>query len=464
MATETIQFLRSKTNKSGRTLWFWQPSAALSKAGWASLPYGEDRDAAFAKARRRNEEVEAWKRKGARPDGVSAIVREVTVSTLIARFKEEGWPSVKEPGKTLSAATRLEYGTKFRTLEAWAGDVPIAAIDSDRVAVLRDALMKPAAGGRWKGQVRHTSAHATLRVGSSLFKYAEQKKLIPKNTNPFADFGLAKPEPREQIWWEPAREALLAAAETDPDMAVAIALAFSIGQREADLLRLAQSQYVEIPAYKVEDVATYELLRGIPVPPHGAAGSDDWRPGYVPGDLRGIRIRQSKGKRWVEVPIVGQVRALVEASIARARACGCTTIMVDREPPPEAHWAAKGWRPRPWTAPNAEAGQRRFIRRFADLRSATIARLEAAGDALSAELARDVADLQFRDFRRTAVVVMGELGIPDHLIAAITGHDLDETKRILDTYMPRTTGMAAKAIAMTMSRSITSRQAREEQG
>lgn len=446
MATETIQFLRSKTNKSGRTLWFWQPSATLKQAGWASVAMGEDRDAAFARARRRNEEVEAWKRQGARPEGVSAIVREVTVSALIARFKAEGWPSVKEPGKYLSAATRGEYGTKFRTLEAWAGDVPIAAIDSDRVAVLRDALMKPAAAGRWEGQVRHTSAHATLRVGSTLFKYAEQKKLIPKNSNPFADFGLAKPDPREQIWWEPAREALLEAAEADPDMAVAIALAFSIGQREADLLRLAQSQYVEIPAYKVEDVATFELLRAIPVPAY------DGRPAYVPGDLRGIRIRQSKGKRWVEVPIVGAVRARVEASIARARARGCTTILVDRLAPPETHPAAKGWRPRPWTAPNAEAGQRRFIRRFAELRVATIARLEKAGDDLSAELAREIANLQYRDFRRTAVVLMGELGIPDHLIAAITGHDLDETKRILDIYMPRTTGMAAKAIAMTMSR------------
>ncbi len=30
------------------------------------------------------------------------------------------------------------------------------------------------------------------------------------------------------------------------------------------------------------------------------------------------------------------------------------------------------------------------------------------------------ADIQFRDFRRTCVVTMGQRGIPDHLISAIT--------------------------------------------
>lgn len=462
MAVKNVPFLRSKTNRSGRTLWFWQPSAALRKAGWQSVPYGEDEDSAFKAAERRNEEVAAWKKQSAGTAYARPVVRQVTVAGLIQLYKDEGWPSVEEQGKSIAASTRGEYGSKFRKILAWAsakgeGDVPIAAITADRVEVLRKALMQPRPGGRYEGRVCYTAAHATLRVGRTLFTFAEQRRLIPKGSNPFTDFGLAAPDKREQIWWEPAREALLEAAEADPDMAVAIDLAYSIGQREADLLRLAQSQYVVIPSFKM-DPDVWASLSAVPVP------AVDGQAGYVPGDVRGIRIRQSKGKRWVEVPIVGAVRARVEASIVRARAGGCTTILVDRQAPPEGHWAARGWRPRPWTAPDLAAGQRRFIRRFADLRSAAIARLEKTGDDLALELAREIAELQFRDFRRTAVVVMGELGIADHLIAAITGHDLDETKRILDTYMPRTTGMAARAIAMTMSRSTTSRQAEGEKG
>jgi hypothetical protein len=126
----------------------------------------------------------------------------------------------------------------------------------------------------------------------------------------------------------------------------------------------------------------------------------------------------------------------VEAQVAAAKAAGVTSLLFDR---------ASGL---PWTQPNLEAGQRRFIRRFAEIRQAAIDAAIAAEDELAAELEQ----LQFRDFRRTAVVFLGELGIADHLIAAITGHTLDETKRILETYMPRTTGMAARAIALSQAR------------
>ncbi len=37
--------------------------------------------------------------------------------------------------------------------------------------------------------------------------------------------------------------------------------------------------------------------------------------------------------------------------------------------------------------------------------------------------------------------------------AAITGHSLDATRKILEVYMPRTTKMAGKAIALRMERS-----------
>jgi hypothetical protein len=68
------------------------------------------------------------------------------------------------------------------------------------------------------------------------------------------------------------------------------------------------------------------------------------------------------------------------------------------------------------------------------------------------ELAAELATLQFRDLRRTCVVYLGELGMDAHLIAGVTGHDIDETQRILRTYMPRTTGRAARAIALASVR------------
>jgi hypothetical protein len=50
--------------------------------------------------------------------------------------------------------------------------------------------------------------------------------------------------------------------------------------------------------------------------------------------------------------------------------------------------------------------------------------------------------LQRRDLRRTAVVFMALAGLTTPQIAAITGHNIDYTQRIIDTYLPRRTEVA----------------------
>lgn len=424
MATINIPRLVGKTNKAGLTTWYWQPSKSVRAKGWAPQRLGASAAAdppeeVCTAARRLNEQVEEGA--GLRAAMVRRLQRRLTVADAIRRFEDAGYPSVRRPGATVEKSTGRQYKSKLRTLEAWAGDVALTSITPERVAVFRDTfLMAPAKHGRWAGQVRHHAAHETLRVGRSFFTWCEQKGLIPRGSNPFTSFGLAQPAPRQQVWWAPAREAILAEAlgeDPDESMALAVDLAFSIGQREADLLRLTIGQYVEIPSYKMDP----EVHRAL-------AGAD--------GRVMGIRLRQAKGKTWIEVPVVGDTRARVEAQVARAKAAGVTMLLFGDDG-------------RPWSMPNLKAGQTRFIRSFGALRAAAIARAEQAGQsALAAELAQ----LQFRDFRRTAVVYLGELGIPDHLIAAITGHSLDETKEILKTYMPLTTGMAARAIAMASAR------------
>jgi hypothetical protein len=438
MAQIRIPFLRAKTNKSGLTRWYWEPSATLKKKGWTAVALGEGGSpecpppAIVDAARAQNRKVD--EASGASVRQVRRIARPLTFGELVDAHRNAGFPSVRRPGAFLEPASQRQFRSRTRILRAWAEDgrTPCVAITSQRVAKLRDALLKPAASGRWQGQVRARAAQETLNVGRALWKWGEREGLLPRGSNPFADHGAGAPAPRDQIWWPPAREAIIAQAEKEgePNLALAIDLAFQIGQREADLLRTILSQYAEIPAYKM-DPDVHAALRAVPVPPLGD------REGYTPGDVRGIRIRQAKGRRWVEVPVVGQTRARVEAAIADARKRGLATILFD---------ARAGTT---WTAPNPDAGQRRFIRRFAELRDAAIAAARAAGDdALAAELE----DLQYRDFRRTAVVHQGELGLADQLVAAITGHSLDATKKILETYMPRTTGMAARAIALSHAR------------
>ena len=50
------------------------------------------------------------------------------------------------------------------------------------------------------------------------------------------------------------------------------------------------------------------------------------------------------------------------------------------------------------------------------------------------------------DLRRTAVVWLAGEGTPEAQIAAVTGHQIESTRRILETYLPRTGPMASAAI------------------
>jgi hypothetical protein len=57
------------------------------------------------------------------------------------------------------------------------------------------------------------------------------------------------------------------------------------------------------------------------------------------------------------------------------------------------------------------------------------------------------AELRFMDLRRTAVVRLAEAGCSVPEIAAVTGHSIDRTARILEVYLPRTAPMARSAVA-----------------
>jgi len=57
-------------------------------------------------------------------------------------------------------------------------------------------------------------------------------------------------------------------------------------------------------------------------------------------------------------------------------------------------------------------------------------------------------ELQFLDLRRTAVVELAQAGCNDLQIGAVTGHSYERSKKILETYLPRTEGVARSAITL----------------
>lgn len=367
--------------------WYWQPSATLKRAGWKPLPLGGDQAGAIRAAQARNEEVAAWRGGGHTPKQIERLARRATLEALIKRYRAERLPQ-------LGPNTRKTYGSALTRLAAWAGDTAVSALTRKNVRDLRDAMVK--------GKVGHHAAHTTLKVGRALFAWAIDQVIV--DTNPFESFGLSQPGPRHQIWEEEDLWAFTEAAMAEgyPSMAYAVELAAWVGQREGDMIRLTERQWRE---QTVRDLADRAALAG-----------DD-------GRVMGIELKQAKTGRWIGVPLTGWIREATEAAIAtnRQRGVGAVTLLVNDN---------SGL---PW--------QRRwFIRIFTQVKERAIA-----------DGRPQLADLQFRDIRRTCVVRLGRLGLNDAQISAISGHQLETTKRILETYMPRDHAMAASAIVATLT-------------
>lgn len=411
MAKFTIPFLVPKPNKDGSCSYHWQPSATLRREGWRAQPLGKDEAAAIDAAREINKQVDKWRAGTPLPE-IRTRHQDGTLAAAIADYRSQVLEGTRPNGKRkIAATTAATYGSALNRLEAWGGKHPLAFITRPRVQALRDGMLKTNVGEH--------AAHTTLKLGRQLFNWLIDQGRWEQGKNPFENFGMGQPAPRETIWSPAARELILATADAmgRPSIALAITLGFAIGQREADILQTVIPQFVALPQHKMQP--------------------EDWRTlaaAAPDGTPRGIRIRQNKTGAWIEVPVVGETRRRVEANIALARTAGTMQLILDD--------GRAG-------AYEGTSGQTRFIRDFAEVRAEAAATAAKQGDTI---LAEEIATLQFRDLRRTCVVYLGELGLEDHLIAAITGHDIDETRRILKTYMPRTTGRAARAIALVARR------------
>lgn len=402
---ERIKGLVQRNIASGLA-YYWSPDPAERRNGWKAIALGSDLSGAIKGAKARNQEVVEWKLGGARPKTVQKFIDRSTFGALLKRYREEKLAK-------LSANSQRVDKTQINRLEEWAGDMQISWITRARVKALRDALAPTG-----EGDPGHGVAFKTLAKGRDIFAWAMDEDIVA--ANPFERFNLAKPDPRQFVW-EPED---LVAFEASADalgwhsVAFAVRLGTYTGQREADILKLKASDWKEITLRQLRfDQPTFDALKS----DHGPDA----------GKVMGIRIKQNKGNRWIGSPIEGRLRDEIEKAIAaaleRAKQQAATTA---------ANLVAHDETGRPW-------GQRDFIDKVAAIRTHAIGAAKKAGDN---DLADRLAVLQFRDLRRTCVVTLGELGMDDAAISAITGHKLATIKTILETYMPRTEAMAARGV------------------
>jgi hypothetical protein len=376
----------------GRVGHYWKPTPKERREGWSTIAFGTGPEGRKAALAGCLARNDEVERARLAAGG-GAIARRASLP-VSPRWRDLARAFVADPAFTdLKPKSRAEYRSRMAALGRWAldGELRLAALDRQMVIELRDTLV---ADGR-----KHRTA-ALLRVLRILLNFAARKGWMAEGIA--SAIAIPEPPSRKRIvaWSDVYRLVDFARERGEPSLGLAILLAFWTLQREGDLLALTR-------------IAWRPMKDMTPFARRVLAGPD--------GLVFGFRVQQGKTGAWVDLPLPWPLRQEVEAAFAAATAAGDAQGLLLPRPGGSGAWPD-------WS----------FQRAFRGL-------VAASG----------MADVQFRDLRRSGMIDSGELGVEIQFITARSGHAVLGNKRtILDTYMPGNSRFSAEGMAIAWSRHV----------
>jgi hypothetical protein len=420
--TNQIPFLSPSRRTPGAT-YHWKPSAASCAAsGWTNLKLGTDWNVAVAGAIAQNDRVAQW-------------LRTLRAASTVRKRTGAEDPPLARPRRCLQGQRRLgrlkpktrrEYESQLRPLDHWAldGDLRLTDLDRPLVVELRDLLVRDPR--------KHRTA-AMLRVLRILCNFGSNKGWLP--------LGLASsiniPEP-------PKRRHRL--------IIIAICPSCSTPPTRSSC-RTSGSAACSASSPCSARAICWRRPR--------SASAHRRRRYFGRGAARARRRRRPRAR---PVPRAGENQGAGRHPAAaarprrgrggdrRSRTAGQHADPPDRQvgpPLPRKDLPARF---------RARAGQGGKPRQMAlEAHRSAVRASTTATHGLSARkrlqaLVAALTGCQFRDLRRSGMCWLRELGVPVAMIASISGHSIEETQKILDTYMPRDTRSAAEGMAIALTR------------
>ena len=288
----------------------------------------------------------------------------------------------------LAAATQRSYRTNIRRLLKDAAPKPVATFDKPYVKARYE---------EWLAAHGVRQAKALVRMLSILMAYAEGIGWRAENTNPCLRMKLREGAPGKRIVSWAEFDALLAAADAVGLAPIALAAALSRlnGQRETDVLAAAPAQFPEMPVLGRDEAGRPTERRQLV-----------W--------LLTRSKRATAGAMPVHPDAEPRLRAALEAHRLAERG-EADPVVVD-----------------PRTSEPYKIGL--FNDRWAEVR------------ALAAKDVPSVADVQFRDLRRTFSAMLRSGGADRSDIAAVLGNTSDRNFQLAQIYMPADYEAAARAV------------------
>lgn len=397
MANLKVPYLITKKGAKGQPMrHYWQPSAKLAQQGWNTLRLDDDPALAIQEARAQNLKLAAWKL-GQGTGQVAGQGGPITGTLPPPRQSKNHtghlltdviklYLAAPEFTK-LAAKTREEYARILKpdgAIQAWAGDQPVEALTKPLVFQFYKARMKRA----------HAQANAELRVLRLVLNWMI-REFGWIEINPAETLRMISVPPRQQIWSDQQILTMIATADDlgRPSIATALLLAARTGQRQGDILKMTRNQI----------------------------------------DVGRIQLQQGKTAKWVDIPFTQDlVKRLDDIAQQSPKLVHLHLVTAEHnnQPYQKSHFAHSFLKIR-----------QEAMRRYPELNAA-----QDPHDPSNRHWSK-LQDLQFLDLRRTCIVRLAEAKCTIPEIAAISGHEIDECTKILETYLPRTGEMASAAIA-----------------
>lgn len=223
--------------------YYWQPTPAIRRLGFAPEPLGKDMAVAVRRAEALNRDVEAEKRRlatgearGALPGSVGALI---DLYQRSAEYQE------------LASTTKVGYDSHLRMIRAKEERTPVREI---RRADLRDIYQALIDQGH-----SHKPA-AVLRMWAILLAFAVREEWITKS--PAKDMRLHSARPRAILWTgEQRRKVIKTAMRMERrSVALGVVLLWVFGQRPVDTVRMQWSAW-DGDSMEVEQSKTGTRLR-----------------------------------------------------------------------------------------------------------------------------------------------------------------------------------------------------------
>lgn len=262
MGKVKIRHLVAKPQKGGHTLFYWQPSRDLRKAGFLPRRLAERTNSladAVQEAEALNRDLDAW-RMGTQPTQIAPN----TLPWLTRLYRNDSRYT------ELAAKTRRSYDQCIESVLDWSARAqhpPVHSVSRQHVRSFYRSMQRTPA-----------KANAVMRVLRLLLQFGVDEGML--SDNPAAKQRLRGRPPRETVWSanQVSHLCQIAEAEGRSSMALAVLLAANLGQREGDILKLAWSQY----------------------------------------DGDSITLRQGKTGRLIRVPVIEELRDALTKTVRRS--------------------------------------------------------------------------------------------------------------------------------------------------